>query len=86
MKWSKLRHVSMNPDWRAGYFAGRTGRPPVVPQGIKEADAWREGYAIGLRPSGRRRHCRGSRVDATHAMGQADQLNDFDSGVRNTSN
>ena len=50
----RLRRVAMSPDWRAGYLAGRAGRPPVVPPEITDADAWRDGYAIGLRP-GRRR-------------------------------
>jgi len=47
---SKLHRVAVNPDWRAGYLAGRAGRPPTVPQGIKDTDAWRDGYATGLRP------------------------------------
>ena len=51
---SKLHRVAVNPDWRAGYLAGRAGRPATVPQGIKEADAWRDGYATGLRPPARR--------------------------------
>lgn len=53
--WNKrLRRVAMGPDWRAGYLAGRAGQPLVVPPEIRDADAWREGHAIGLRP-GRRR-------------------------------
>ena len=52
--WSRLRRVAVNPDWRAGYLAGRAGKATVVPQGIKDADAWRDGYVIGLR-GGRRR-------------------------------
>jgi len=52
--WSKLRRVAVSPDWRAGYLAGRAGKAPVVPQGIKDADAWRDGYAIGLRGGKRR--------------------------------
>ena len=52
--WSKLRRVAVSSDWRAGYLAGRAGKAPVVPQEIKDADAWRNGYVIGLR-GGRRR-------------------------------
>jgi hypothetical protein len=48
--WSKqLRRIALNPDWRAGYLAERAGRPLVVPSEIMDADAWRDGYAIGLR-------------------------------------
>jgi hypothetical protein len=35
----------MNPDWRAGYLAGRAGQPPVLPPKIADADAWRDGDA-----------------------------------------
>jgi hypothetical protein len=53
--WSKrFRRVAVSPDWRAGYLAGRAGQPPVVPPKVADADAWRDGYAIGLR-LGRRR-------------------------------
>jgi hypothetical protein len=53
--WSKrLRRVAVSPDSRAGYLAGRAGQPPVLPPKIADADAWRDGYAIGLR-RGRRR-------------------------------
>jgi hypothetical protein len=37
--WSRLRRVAVNPDRRVGYFAGRAGKAPVVPQGIKDAGA-----------------------------------------------
>jgi len=48
--WSKrLRRVAVNPDWRAGYLAGRADQPPEVPPKIADADAWRDGYAMGLR-------------------------------------
>ena len=53
--WSKrLRRIALNPDWRAGYLAGRAGKAPAVPPEIKDGDAWRDGYATGLR-RGRRR-------------------------------
>ena len=43
-----MRRVAVSPDWRAGYLAGRAGDPPVVPPKIADADAWRDGYAIGV--------------------------------------
>jgi len=52
--WSRLRRVAVKPDWRAGYLAGRADKAPVMPQGIKDADAWCDGYAIGLRGGKRR--------------------------------
>ena len=63
--WSKrLRRVAVSPDWRAGYLAGRAGQPPVVPLKIADADAWRDGYAIGLR--------RGSRMEFRPSEGGRD--------------